>query len=50
MGIRDNEKIKEVLNIPETEAVVSVIGVGYSNAEPAMPKRKEIDDIAKFFK
>lgn len=49
MGIRDNEKIKEVLNIPETEAVVSVIGVGYSNAEPAMPKRKEIDDIAKFF-
>ena len=49
MGIRDNEKIKEVLNIPETEAVVSVIGVGYSNAEPAMPKRKAIEDIAKFF-
>ena len=49
MGIRDNEKIKVVLNIPETEAVVSVIGVGYSNAEPAMPKRKAIEDIAKFF-
>ena len=50
MGIRDNEKIKEVLNIPETEAVVSVIGVGYSNAEPAMPKRKANEDIAKIFK
>ncbi len=49
MGIRDNEKIKKILGIPETEAVVSVIGVGYSNAEPAMPKRKEIDDIAKLF-
>ena len=49
MGIRDNEKIKKILGIPETEAVVSVIGVGYSNAGPAMPKRKEIDDIAKFF-
>ena len=49
MGIRDNERIKKILGIPETEAVVSVIGVGYSNAEPAMPKRKEIDDIAKFF-
>ncbi len=49
MGIRDNEKIKKILGIPETEAVVSVIGVGYSNAVPAMPKRKEIDDIAKFF-
>lgn len=49
MGIRDNKKIKKILGIPETEAVVSVIGVGYSNAEPAMPKRKEIDDIAKFF-
>lgn len=49
MGIRDNEKIKKILGIPETEAVVSVIGVGYSNAEPAMPKRKAIEDIAKFF-
>lgn len=49
MGIRDNEKIKEILGIPETEAVVSVIGVGYSNAFPAMPKRKDIDEIAKFF-
>ncbi len=49
MGIRDNERIKKILGIPETEAVVSVIGVGYSNDEPAMPKRKEIDDIAKFF-
>ena len=49
MGIRDNEKIKKILGIPETEAAVSVIGVGYSNAVPAMPKRKEIDDIAKFF-
>lgn len=48
MGIRDNEKIKEILEIPETEAVVSVIGVGYSEAKPAMPKRKEIDDIARF--
>lgn len=49
MGIRDNEKIKELLDIPDTEAVVSVIGVGYSEAEPLMPKRKEVDDIAKFF-
>ena len=49
MGIRDNEKIKKILGIPETEAVVSVIGVCYSNAETAMPKRKEIDDIANFF-
>lgn len=49
MGIRDNEKIKEILGIPETEAVVSVIGVGYSSLSPAMPKRKDIDEIAKFF-
>ena len=29
MGIRDSEKIREALNIPENEKIVSVISVGY---------------------
>lgn len=49
MGIRDGEKIKEMLEIPETETVVSVISVGYIKDNPPKPKRKEADDILKFF-
>lgn len=33
MGIRDAAKISEILEIPENEAVVSVISVGYSDAD-----------------
>ncbi len=49
MGIRDAQRIKEILDIPQTEAVVSVIGVGYSDADPQMPKRKTAEEIAKFY-
>lgn len=49
MGIRDAEKIKNILQIPDTEAVISVIAVGYSDAAPEMPKRKSIEEIARFY-
>ena len=49
MGIRDAGKIAELLEIPKEQSVVSVIGVGYSQAEPAMPKRKTVADIARFY-
>lgn len=49
MGIRDGEKIREMLSIPERETIVSVIAVGHSSLEPDMPVRKNLDDIAKFF-
>ena len=49
MGIRDVEAIREMLNIPETENVVAVIAVGYKAKEANMPKRKELEEIAKFF-
>lgn len=49
MGIRDAGKLKEIFEIPEEEIVVSVIGVGYTDADPEMPKRKSVDEIAKFY-
>ena len=49
MGIRDAGKLKEVFEIPEEEIVVSVIGVGYADADPEMPKRKSVDETAKFY-
>ena len=48
MGIRDAAKIHEMLHIPETEQVVSVIAVGYRDIDPEKPKRKTPDDILTF--
>ena len=45
MGIRDGDKIREILNIPENEIVVSVIAIGYSDSEASKPKRKRAEDI-----
>lgn len=49
MGIRDGEAIREFLDIPENEQVVSVIAIGYAVDAAQMPKRKSVSDIAKFY-
>ncbi len=48
MGIRDGEKIREMLHVPETEQIVSVIAVGYRDIDPEKPKRKTVEDILTF--
>lgn len=48
MGIRDAEGLRKVMGIPEEEEVMAVIALGYPDIQPAMPKRKELDQIAKF--
>lgn len=49
MGIRNGEKLREKLGIPESQEVVAVIALGYGAAEADMPKRKPVEDIVKFF-
>lgn len=49
MGIRDADKIREMLTISQDETIVSVIALGYGTQEPKMPKRKAAEDIVKFF-
>lgn len=48
MGIRDEKMLRELLNIPEEETVVSVIAVGYADISPKMPARKALEDVAVF--
>lgn len=48
MGIRDAAEIRKQLDIPETEIIMAVISVGYPAEAPAMPKRKAVEDVAKF--
>ena len=49
MGIRDANKLREMLSIPEAETVVAVIAVGKAAQSPDKPKRKESADILKVF-
>lgn len=49
MGIRDGEKIRSLLSIPEQETVVAVIALGYGTKSPEKPKRKTAEDIVKFY-
>lgn len=49
MGIRDEKALREQLDIPMSQQVVSVISLGYRDIEPAMPERKDLDEILKIF-
>ncbi len=49
MGIRDSEKIRERLQIPESQRIVAVISVGVRASDVEAPKRKAVDDIVRFF-
>lgn len=49
MGLRDGEGLRKLLHIPENQEIVSVIAVGRGAAEPEMPKRRELEQIAVFY-
>lgn len=49
MGIRDEQKLRELLHIDETEIIVSVIALGYPDIDPDRPKRKSVVNICKFY-
>lgn len=48
MGLYDVEATREFLSIPDNEKLTVLIGVGYPNIEPTMPKRKSLNEILKF--
>ena len=48
MGIYDEKEIRTFLNIPEEQEIVAIIGVGYPDITPEMPKRKDIAEIVSF--
>ena len=49
MGGRDAEAIRSILDIPQEEAVMSVIALGYRSEDPERPKRKALEEILKFY-
>ena len=49
MGIRDAALIRELLEIPENEEILSVIALGERAVTPEKPLRRQTDDVLKFY-
>lgn len=49
MGIRDADRIREKLRIPENEEIMSVIAIGKPGEAPTQRPRKELSEVTKFF-
>ena len=49
MGLKDEEKIRELLDIPMDENIMSVIAIGKREVTPEKPMRNSIKDILKTY-
>lgn len=47
-GVVDEDKIAELIHLPEGETVASLVVYGYADEEPKAPRRKEVEDILRF--
>lgn len=45
MGIFDEDKVAQLIEMPEEREMVALIALGYPNEEPMAPKRKTVDDL-----
>lgn len=48
MGVVDGPKIKEMLDLPENEAVTTVIAMGYPLTQNPAPPRKTVAELLRF--
>lgn len=48
MGLRDEEKLREIFDIPASQEIMAVISLGYRQGEPAFRPRKALEEIASF--
>ena len=49
MGMRDADALRRHFNIPDNEAVMAVIALGYRGKEPTQPDHRPLDEVVKFF-
>lgn len=48
MGVFNEKKIAEIINLPENETVAALITYGYIDEEPKTAPRKDVNDIMRF--
>lgn len=49
IGIRDANKIRELMHIDKNEIIVAVISIGYADIAPIIPRRKTVEEITTFY-
>ncbi|MBO7446400.1 MAG: nitroreductase family protein [Bacteroidales bacterium] len=49
MGMRDSDSLRKLFNIPENEAIMAVISLGYRADEPRQPEHRPLDEVVQFF-
>jgi nitroreductase len=49
MGMRDSDALRELFNIPENEAIMAVISLGYRAGEPRQPEHRSLEEVVQFF-
>ena len=48
MGIFAEDKVAELISLEEGRKGAALIAVGYPDEEPALPKRKEVEELVRF--
>jgi nitroreductase len=49
MGMRESDKLRALFDIPENEAVMAVIALGYRAQDPNTPLHRPLDEVVKFY-
>lgn len=47
MGIFDEAKVAELVNLDENQKVAALVAIGYPDEEPTAPKRKSADELMR---
>ena len=48
MGMYDIGKAEEILQVPEGQLLMALVAVGYPDEEPAVPKKKTVEDLLSY--
>jgi nitroreductase len=48
LGLFDEDKIEEMLQLPEDRELAALIPVGYPDEAPVAPKRKPVTDLISY--
>ena len=49
LGLFDESKVLEILDLPEGESISALIPIGYPAEQPEMPKRKAASDLLRIY-
>ena len=47
-GVFDEDRVAEVIDLPDNETVVAVIPYGYEDKHPQTPRRKEVEEVTRY--